>query len=113
MEVDQVPENDLTCSIKDDVIYLVRHWKSISKDRLQCSKEKLISINKLEKITTNFEGSTSAYEENLKPLLNIMVCFALLFISLAIYSSKSFYGLMFIQIHAHILQFTRFIVRSQ
>lgn len=84
MEVD--PENDLTCSIKDDVIYLVRHWKSISKDRLQCSKEKLISINKLEKITTNFEGSTSAYEENLKPLLNIMVCFALLFISLAIYS---------------------------
>lgn len=82
MEVDQVPENDLPCSIKDDVIYLVRQWKSISIDRSQCSKEKLICINKLEKITTNSEGPTSACGEKLKPLLNIMVCFALLFISL-------------------------------
>lgn len=67
---------------QDDVIYLVRQWKSISKDRSQCSKEKLICINKLEKITTNSEGPTSACGEKLKPLLNIMVCFALLFISL-------------------------------
>lgn len=82
MEVDQVPENDLPCSIKDDIIYLVRQWKSISKDRSQCSKEKLICIHKLEKITTYSEGPTSACGEKLKPLLNIMVCFALLFISL-------------------------------
>lgn len=84
MEEDQVPENDVPCSIKDDVIYLVRDWESISKDRSLCSKEKLLCINNLEKITATFEGSTSTCEENLKPLLNIMVCFALLFTSLAI-----------------------------
>lgn len=81
MENDQVPENDLPCSITDAVISLVRDWKSISRDRSHYSKEKLICINNLEKITANFEGSTSACEENLKPLLNIMVCFLHYFLS--------------------------------